>query len=145
MLIPAHCISDNDEEREKATGKCTFWLTLSAYKHHSIPTSTIWTLWKSPSLLSPTPNHSSNILSHPPVNELIDEDNVSGLNLLSQGATGCGNQQMCAALRLHCPDVGLVVHVGRHYRVLSPMPNNGERKVCRWMSTYRNMKTPICI
>lgn len=56
-----------------------------------------------------------------PVDELIDDNNVSRLNLLTQRATGCGNQQMCTTLFSKSPDVGLIVHIGRHYGVLSSM------------------------
>lgn len=61
------------------------------------------------------------VTSSSPVDELIDDNNVSRLNLLTQGATGCGNQQMCTTLFSKSPDVGLVVHIGRHYSVLSSM------------------------
>lgn len=56
-----------------------------------------------------------------PVDELIDDDDVSRLNLVPERPAGCGDQQMSATFFSHCPDVGLVVHVGRHDGVLSPM------------------------
>lgn len=56
-----------------------------------------------------------------PVDELVDDDNVSGLNLLTQRAAGRGDQQMCAALLSESPDVRLVVHTGRHNSVLPSM------------------------
>lgn len=61
-----------------------------------------------------------------PVDELVDDDDVSGLNLLTQGAAGRGDQQMCAALLPEGPDVGLVVHIGRHDSVLPSMSENGQ-------------------
>lgn len=59
---------------------------------------------------------------HSPVDELIDEDDVSGLDLFPERSAGRGDEQMSAALLSQSPDVGLVVHIGRHYGVLSPMP-----------------------
>lgn len=56
-----------------------------------------------------------------PVNELVDDDDISRLDLLSQWAAGCGGQQMCTAFFSERPDVGPVVHVCWHYGVLSPM------------------------
>lgn len=69
------------------------------------------------------------VTSHSPVNELIDDDNVSWLNLLPERATGRGNQQMRAALFSQRPDVGLVIHIGRHYSVLSPVPEDRKKKI----------------
>lgn len=66
------------------------------------------------------------VVCRSPVNELIDDDDVSWLDLLPERAARRGNEQMCAALFSQCPDVGLVVHIGRHYSVLSPVPE-GEK------------------
>ena len=74
-------------------------------------------------------NHNLICSHHSPVNELIYDDNVSRLNFLPQWATGCGNQQMCTALFSQRPNVGLVIHIGRHYAVLSPVPTNRGKKL----------------
>lgn len=68
------------------------------------------------------------VTSHSPVNELIDDDNVSWLNLLPERAAGRGNQQMRTALFSQRPDVGLVINIGRHYSVLSPVPEERNKK-----------------
>lgn len=56
-----------------------------------------------------------------PVDELIDDDDVSRLDLVPERSAGCGDQQMGATFFSQRPDVGPVVHVGRHDGVLSPM------------------------
>lgn len=66
------------------------------------------------------------ILFNSPVDKLVDDDNVSWLNLLPERTACRGNQQMSTALFSHRPDVGLVVHIGWHYSVLSPMPEDGK-------------------
>lgn len=68
----------------------------------------------------------SHIIFNSPVDKLVDDDNVSGLNLLPERTAGRGNHQMSTALFSHRPDVGPVVHVGWHYRVLSPVPEDGK-------------------
>lgn len=44
-----------------------------------------------------------------PVDELVDNDDVSGPNLLPQGTAGGGDDDVCAALLLQSPDVRPVV------------------------------------
>lgn len=62
-----------------------------------------------------------------PVDKLVDDDNVTWLNLLPERTACRGNQQMSTALFSHRPDVGLVVHIGWHYSVLPPMPEDGKK------------------
>lgn len=57
-----------------------------------------------------------------PVDELIDNDDITRLNLFPQRTASCGHYDMCTALLLQSPDVRLVVDFGRHDAVLSPMP-----------------------
>lgn len=57
-----------------------------------------------------------------PVNELVKNNNVTRLNLLSKGPTGCGNQKVGTALFLQGPNVCLVVYISGHYSMLSAMP-----------------------
>lgn len=55
----------------------------------------------------------------PPVNELVQNDKVSWVNFLPQGAAGSGHQDVGAAACLQGPQVGSVVHIGGHDGVLA--------------------------
>lgn len=57
-----------------------------------------------------------------PVNELINNDDVTRLNLFLQGTASCGHYDMGTTLLLQSPDVRLIVDFRRHDGMLPPMP-----------------------
>ena len=57
-----------------------------------------------------------------PIYELVDEDDISWVDVLLQGATGSGDDDMSAAFRLEGMEVGSVVHVGGHDVMFSAVP-----------------------
>lgn len=61
-------------------------------------------------------------MTRSPVDELINNDDITRLNLFPQGTAGCGHYDVCAALLLQSPDVRLVVDFRRHDGMLSPVP-----------------------
>lgn len=96
-------------------------------KHKVVPSPAPSPLPVSPThLLSELKTQSYKATEHLPVNELIDDDHVTRLDLLSQGPASCGHDDVCTALFLQGPDVRLVVDFGRHDGVLSAMSEGGD-------------------
>lgn len=75
---------------------------------------------------------------HSPVDELIDHDDVTGLNLFPQGAAGCGHDDVRAALLFKGPDVRLVVDLGRHDGVLPPVPTGSRAEMADEWAAHRD-------